>query len=250
MKRFSVTNPCRDVLRGLVAFFLTFLIAGCGGGSSDTGRPAPVDPAPVAGKLVLRTVERAVEEIENYCTPRGDWYSGAYTAPDGVSVDVWLSVRDTDTATGVGTVKRVGVSVQGGTGSEVAPLLCDDRGKHTFWVAINHRGAGLADLTPDRECLPGAEFVSCLKEHDTFSKINPRLNARDANSVIRLFADDGEITVNGVVMKASDFVPSGTVRSPVNLYTPSFGGVIVSHMLAENNRPELHNVFFEQVTVP
>lgn len=245
-------NLCRVFMSFTSLIFLACLMTGCGGGSSDTGKLAPVTPSPSpSGKLILRTADAsALEQVERYGGLYGDLYSGTYTAPDGVSIDVWVSIRDTDTATGVGTVKRVGVSVQGGTGGEVTYLLGDDKGRHTFWVAINHRGASLTNLTADWECPPGTEFVSCLKEHDTFRKINPRLNAQDANSVIRLFADDGEITVNGVAMKASDFVPPGTVRSPVNLHTASFGGVIVSHMLAENNRPELHNVFFEQVTVP
>ena len=79
----------------------------------------------------------------------------------------------------------------------------------------------------------------------------PKLNAQDANAIIQFFTDDNsEFTVNGVSMKPSEFVPSGTIRSPINLYTPSFGGVILSYMLAEENRPDLHNVFFEQVTIP
>lgn len=65
-----------------------------------------------------------------------------------------------------------------------------------------------------------------------------------------MFAEDEEITVGGQKMKASEFLPSDTKLSPVNLYTSSFVGVIVGYMLAEDNRPQLHNVFFEQVTAP
>ena len=117
-----------------------------------------------------------------------------------------------------------------------------------MWVAINYRGSSLTNITPEWECAPGTEFISCLKEHDTFSKINPKLNAQDANSIISLLADDdAEITVNGAVMKVSEFVPSGTIRSPVNLTTDSFGGVVVSYMLAEENRPELQMSFLNRL---
>ena len=219
-------------------------MTGCGGGSSDDGSPA------TATSLTFTTANKSILEGVNYY---GDVYSGTYKAPDGVSIDVWVSVRERDTQTGVGTVNRMGVVIQGGTGLEVVPLLGGDEGLHTLWVAINYRGSSLTNITPEWECAPGTEFISCLKEHDTFSKINPKLNARDANSVISLLADDdAEITVNGAVMKVSEskFAPSGTTRSPVNLLTDSFGGVVVSYMLAEENSPELHNVFFEQVTYP
>lgn len=220
--------------------FLACLMTGCGGGSSDGSSPPTVSPPATRG-LILRTADTADLEGTYY----GNLYSGTYTAPDGVSIDVWVSVRET------GMVKRMGVVIQGGTGLEVTHLLGGDGGLHTLWVAINYRGSSLNNITREWECLPGTEFISCLKEHDTFSKINPELNAQDANSVIRLFTDDdGEITVNGATVKVSEFVPDGTIRSPLNLYTDSFGGVIVSYMLAEENRPELHNVFFEQVTVP
>ena len=238
-------NPYRVFTVFISFIFLACLMTGCGGGSSGTESSPPVSPPavspPAEGELILRTADTAGLERSYY----GNLYSGTYTAPDGVSIDVWVSVRE------AGTVKRMGVVIQGGTGVDVMHLLGDDDGLHTLWVAINYRGSSLTNMTPEWECLPGTEFISCLKEHDTFSKINPKLNAGDANSVIRLFTDDdGEITVDGVAMKASDFVPSGTIRSPINLYASSFGGVIVSHMLAEENRPELHNVFFEQVTVP
>ena len=241
----------------LISFiFSAYLITGCGGGSSDKGSPPvtppPVTPPPAAEGLTLTAIGTAfLDEQEPKLQYYGDVYSGTYVAPDGVSIDVWVSVRETDAQTGVGTVERVGVVIQGGTGLEVLHLLDGDEGLHTLWIAINYRGSSLGNIyNAEWECAPGGGFISCLKEHDTFSKINPELNAQDANSVIRLFADDGEITVNGVAMKASEFVPSGTVRSPVNLLTDSFGGVVVSYMLAEENRPELHNVFFEQVTAP
>ena len=145
----------------------------------------------------------------------------------------------------------MGVAIQGGTGAPVDNMLDADRGLHALWVAINYRGSSMDNITSGWECLPGTGFVSCLERHGTFSKINPKLNAQDANSVISLLADDNaEITVDGRAMKVSEFVPSGTVSSHINLYTSSFGGVIVSYMLAEDNRPELHNVFFEQVTAP
>ena len=238
------TDPC-CVLKGLFVLLIC-LAAVWGCGSADSGSPPdmpppdmppPDVPPPGAGGLIFNT--------ENAGDPWGRLYSGTYTAPDGVSIDVWVSVRET------GTIKRMGVVIQGGTGSRVDSLLGEDGGVHTLWVAINYRGSSHANLTAEWECLPGEEFISCLKEHDTFSKINPKLNAQDANSVISLLADgDAEITVDGNVMKVSEFVPSGTIRSPVNLLTSSFGGVVVSHMLAEENSPELHNVFFEQVTVP
>ena len=250
-----ILNPYR-VFKGFIAFILlAYLVIGCGGGSSDT-KPPPVTPPPVvsppaAGELTLTTDDTRILELKEREDYYGNLYSGTYNAPDGVSIDVWVSVRETDMTTGIGTVNRMGVVIQGGTGLEVTHLLKDDEGLHALWVAVNYRGSSLTNITAGWECVPGTEFISCLKEHDTFSKINPKLNAQDANSVIRLFADDdGEITVNGVAMKASEFVPSGTIRSPVNLYTSSFGGVIVSYMLAEENSPELHNVFFEQVTVP
>lgn len=233
-------NPYRVFTVFISFILLACLMTGCGGGSSDGSSPPTVSPPATRG-LILRTADTAGLEGDYY----GNLYSGTYGAPDGVSIDVWVSVRET------GAVKRMGVVIQGGTGLEVTHLLGDDEGLHTLWVAINYRGSSLTNITPEWECLPGTEFISCLKEHDTFSKINPKLNAQDANSVIRLFTDDDEeITVNGATMKVSEFVPSGTIRSPINLYTSSFGGVIVSHMLAGENRPELHNVFFEQVTVP
>ena len=243
-----------SVFKAPFAFILlACLTMGCGGGSSDKTsppiEPPPIEPSPTTGNLTLTTADKGIlEEAGDYY---GDVYYGTYEASDGVSIDVWVSVRETDTASGVGTVKRTGVVIQGGTGAEVTGLLGEDEGLHAFWVAINYRGSSLTDLTAEGECPPGTEFVSCLKRHPVFSKINPQLNAQDANSVIRLFADDGgEIIVDEIPMKASNLVPADTVRSPVNLYTSSFGGVIVSYMLAEENRPELHNVFFEQVTVP
>ena len=246
-------NPSRVFIVLISFIFSACLITGCGGGSSDKKSPPDlsslVTPPRAAEGLTLTAVDTAFldeEGIRYY----GDLYSGTYKAPDGVSIDVWVSVREIDAQTGVGTTRRVGVVIQGGTGLGVKYLLGGDDGVHTLWIAINYRGSSLTNFTPEWECVPGTEFVSCLKEHDTFSKINPELNAQDANSVIRLFADDREIIVNGVAMKASEFVPSGTVRSPVNLLTDSFGGVVVSYMLAEENRPELHNVFFEQVTAP
>ncbi len=245
-----VVNPYRAFTVFTIFIFLAFLMTGCGGGSSDKTSPpstSGTSPPQTAG-LILTTADGSRLErdgIEYY----GKVYSGTYRAPDGVSIDVWVSVRETDTE-GIGTVNRVGVVIQGGTGAKVTDLLTDDEGLHTLWVAINYRGSSLTNINAEWECIPGAEFISCLKEHDTFSKINPKLNAQDANSVIRLFTDNGEITVDEDTMKASEFVPSGTVRSSVNLYTSSFGGVIVGYMLAEENRPRLHNVFFEQVTVP
>ena len=244
------TDPCR-VLKGFFVLLIC-LAAVWGCGSADRGSPPDVPPPdvpppdmppPDAGGLIFNTGDGG--------DLWGSLYSGTYRAPDGVSIDVWVSIRNTDTENNIGTVKRMGVVIQGGTGSEINSLLGEDGGVHTLWVAINYRGSSHANLTAEWECLPGEEFISCLKEHDTFSKINPRLNAQDANSVISLLADgDAEITVDGAAMKVSEFVPSGTALSPVNLYTDSFGGVIVSHMLAGENRPELHNVFFEQVTVP
>ena len=261
-------SPCRFGLRSFaLGIFLIFLVAGCGGGGSNgssdgggsngssdgdgsngssdgDGSQTPADTLPASGSLVLRTADTG-DLREQYF---GEVYAGTYTASDGASIDVWVSLREPNAQTG--TVSRLGVVIQGGTGSGVIPLLNTDRGIHTVWVAINYRGSSIADITPENECAPGGEFISCLKDHDTFSKINPRLNARDANSVIRMFADDEEIAVNGEKMNASDFLPSGTIRSPVNLYTSSFGGVIVGYMLAESDRPRLHNVFFEQVTAP
>ena len=237
------TESC-CVLKGFF-IFLICLSAVWGCGSADRGSPPDV-PSPGAGGLIFNT-ENTGGPGQGY----GSLYSGTYRAPDGVSIDVWVSIRNTDIENDIGTVKRMGVVIQGGTGSRIDSLLGEDRGLHTLWVAINYRGSSHANLTAEWECLPGEEFISCLKEHDTFAKINPRLNARDANSVINLLADDdAEITVDGNVMKVSEFAPSGTIRSPVNLLTSSFGGVVVSHMLAEENSPELHNVFFEQVTVP
>lgn len=260
----TMDNLYRFALRSFaLGIFLVFLVAGCGGGGSSDGDgnqpPADMPPADMppalppdtpppssSESLVFRIADTGELEGRSYF---GKVYSGTYTASDGVSIDVWVSLREPGTR--IGTVSRLGVVIQGGTGAPVDTLLGDDGGAHTLWVAINYRGSNLADINnPQWECAPGAEFISCLRAHATFSKINPRLNAHDANSIIRLFADDGEITVDGVTMKASDFVPGGTVRTPVNLYTGSFGGVVVSYMLAEENRPELHNVFFEQVTVP
>jgi len=236
-------NPYRVFIVFISFIFLACLMTGCGGGSSDGSSP------PTA--LTFTTANKSILGEHGVTRYYGDLYSGTYQAPDGVSIDVWVSIRETDAQTGVGAVNRMGVVIQGGTGLEVVHLLGGDRGLHTLWVAINYRGSSLTNITPEWECAPGTEFISCLKEHDTFSKINPRLNAQDANSVISLLADDNaEITVNGAVMKVSEFVPSGTVHSPVNLLTDSFGGVVVSYMLAEENSPELHNVFFEQVTSP
>ena len=262
----ATDNPYRiGILSFALGVFLVFLAAGCGGGGSGGGEesppvapppvmPPPVAPPPVvspsAESLVLRTEVPTDPDIQYF----GELYAGTYTASDGVSIDVWISLRErnsqTDFGMVIGTVSRLGVVIQGGTGSSVTSLLSEDGGAHTVWVAINYRGSNLTDLTAEKECPPGGDFIACLKGHDTFSKINPRLNARDANSVIRMFTEDEDITVNGDKMKASDFVPSGTALSPVNLYTSSFGGVIVGHMLAEDDRPSLHNVFFEQVTAP
>lgn len=238
-------NPYRVFIVFISFIFLACLMTGCGGGSSDGSSP------PAVRDLNFTTANKSILEGHEAGDYYGDVYSGTYEAPDGVSIDVWVSIRNTDARTGVGTVNRMGVVIQGGTGIEVVHLLGGDRGLHTLWVAINYRGSSLTNITPQWECAPGPEFISCLKEHDTFSKINPKLNAQDANSVISLLADDNaEITVDGAVMKVSEFVPSGAIRSPVNLITDSFGGVVVSYMLAEENRPELHNVFFEQVTSP
>lgn len=250
LEEITMDNPCRVGLWSFaLVVFLVSLAAGCGGGGGGDGeQPPPVTP-PVMPKpaesLVLRTADTA--DLSDYF---GEVYSGTYTASDGVSIDVWVSLREPNEQIGTGTVSRLGVTIQGGTGSKVTGLLGEDLGMHTAWVAINYRGSNITDITSGRECAPGRNFISCLKDHDTFSKINPRLNARDANSVIRMFTEDENITVNGQEMKASGFVPSGTALSPVNLYTSSFGGVLVGYMLAESDRPRLHNVFFEQVTAP
>ncbi|MCY4262267.1 MAG: hypothetical protein OXC97_02995, partial [Candidatus Dadabacteria bacterium] len=251
-------NPYRVRFRSLalkwVGIFLVFLVAGCGGGggSGDDGQPPPDDEQPPPVKLpadeslVLKTANTAdLRGVEQYY---GDVYSGIYTASGGVSIDVWVSLRESSQE--IGAVKRLGVIIQGGTGSKVTGLLDVDEGVHTVWVAINYRGSNITDITAEKECPPGQDFVSCLKSHNSFSKINPRLNAHDANSVIRMFAEDEDIMVNGQKKKASDFVPLNTILAPVNLYTSSFGGVIVGYMLAEDNPPRLHNVFFEQVTAP
>ena len=241
---FYAVNPYRVFISFI---FLGCLVTACGGGSSDGSSPPTVSGT----ELTFTTDNKSILEAHGVGEYYGDVYSGTYQAPDGVSIDVWVSIRNTDARTGVGTVNRMGVVIQGGTGLEVVHLLGGDGGLHTLWVAINYRGSNLTNITRQWECAPGPEFISCLKEHDTFSKINPKLNAQDANSVISLLADDdAEITVDGAVMKVSEFVPSGAIRSPVNLLTGSFGGVVVSYMLAEENRPELHNVFFEQVTYP
>ena len=242
------------ILSFVLGVFLVFLAAGCGGGGSggSEGSPPVTSPPvmpPSEESLVLSEVPTDLD-IQYF----GKLYTGTYTASDGVSIDVWVSLRErnsqTDFGMVIGTVSRLGVVIQGGTGSSVASLLTEDGGVHTAWVAINYRGSNLTDLTAEKECAPGGNFIACLKAHQTFSKINPKLNARDANSVIRMFTQDEDFTVDGDKMKASDFMPSGTVLSPVNLYTSSFGGVIVGYMLAENDPPPLHNVFFEQVTAP
>ena len=129
-------------------------------------------------------------------------------------------------------------------------LLMAIRGNHTVWISINQRGSNLTDININNECLPGAHFISCIQSHPTFAKINPHLNAQDANTIISFFTQNEEITVNGQEMNAADFIPQGTARDAINLYTSSFGGVIVGYMLGEANRPPLHNVFLEQITGP
>lgn len=225
--------------------FLAFLMAGCSDNTETAALPAP------KGKLALKTADMDIlaglREGTDY---HGSLYTGIYEAPDEALVDVWFSVRELDGAKNIGTVERVGVVIQGGTGAEVKYLLNEDKGAHTFLIAINYRGSSLTDMTAEQECIPGSGFIPCLKEHETFSKTNPKLSAQDVNDIIRFFTDDSEFTLDGISMKPSEFVPPGTIRSPINLVTSSFGGVIVSYMLAEKNRPDLHNVFFEQVTIP
>ena len=181
--------------------FLAVLTASCSDKSDDTKTPAP--PPAVKGNLSFETADMNVlgdkEEGSHYY---GSLYAGIYEAPDETPIDVWVSVRETDTARDIGTVERVGVIIQGGTGSEVTNILNRDEGVHTFLIAINYRGSSLTDITAEQKCLPGSGFIPCLKEHNTFSKTNPKLNAQDANAIIQFFTDDkSEFTVNGVSMK-------------------------------------------------
>ncbi len=185
--------------------------------------------------------------------PRGTVYTGIYTAPDGVQVDVWLVVRAaaaSGSSTVLGSVNRLGVVIQGGTGAPVISILGADSGIHTAMLAINMRGSSLTDLTAAGECIPGGGFIACLRSHSGFARTNPRLNAQDANAIIAYFAEDKTLRVNGQNMPASGMLTAGTITSPVNLLTGSFGGVLVGYMLAEPDRPQLHNVMLEQITSP
>lgn len=177
----TMDNPYRIGLWSFaLGVFLIFLVAGCGGGGgSDGGEEpaAPVMPPQPAGNLVLRLADTEdlmkLEVEQDYF---GEVYTGTYTASDGVSIDVWVSIREPNAQ--IGTVPRLGVTIQGGTGGSVTELLGDDRGAHTLWVVINYRGSNLTDINnPEWECAPGAEFISCLKKHAIFSKINPKLRA-------------------------------------------------------------------------
>ena len=208
--------------------------------------PAP----PVSSQSGTLTLARNTRTLPNSDSARGTVYSGIYQAPDGVPVDVWVSIRPTDSGNNIGTLRRIGVQIQGGTGTEVVHILNGDNGQHRVWISINHRGASLTDITADQECIPGSSFLSCLKSHRSFSKTNPHLNAQDANAVISFFTENKEINVQGQQMKAHTFIPTDVSHDAINLLTSSFGGVIVGYMLAEDNRPALHNVFLEQVTAP
>ena len=186
-------------------------------------------------------------------SPHGTVYAGIYTAPDGAQVDVWLEVRAAAASGGstvLGSVNRLGVVIQGGTGAPVVSILGADSGIHTAMLAINMRGSSLTDLTAAGECTPGGGFIACLHSHSGFARTNPRLNAQDANAIIAYFAEDKMLKMNGRNMPASEMLTAGTITSPVNLLTGSFGGVLVGYMLAEPDRPQLHNVMLEQITSP
>ena len=140
----ATDNPYRiGLLSFALGVFLVFLAAGCGGGGSGGGEesppvapppvmPPPVAPPPVvspsAESLVLRTEVPTDPDIQYF----GELYAGTYTASDGVSIDVWVSLRErnsqTDFGMVIGTVSRLGVVIQGGTGSSVTGLLSEDEG--------------------------------------------------------------------------------------------------------------------------
>ena len=224
------------------------VILGCepvpmgGGGSNGGGTNSRIG-------LVLNTSTRMLSSGTYY----GTVYEGTWTAADGVQLDVWVSIRETDPDPGdpdIDLINRLGVEIQGGTGITINSSLNGDRGQHTAWITVNMRGSNITDIAAGQECPPGPDLVSCLKSHATFSKTNPKLNAQDANAVIDLFTGNKDITVNGTSVKASTFLPDGINTDAINLYTSSFGGVIFGYMLAESNRPALNNVFLAQVTAP
>ena len=184
----------------------------------------------------------------------GTVYKGTYTALDGVATDAWISLRPTSSTT-VGSIHRIAVAIQGGTGTSVTEVLNEDEGLHSVLISVNHRGANITTLAGGAdECRTGPTFIDCLKSHPTFAKINPQRTAQDANAVVHKFLNNQEITVNGHATKAVDFISSvvgasvDVDRSAISLYTGSFGGVIVGYMLQESNAPPLHNVFLDQVT--
>ena len=62
-------------------------------------------------------------------TYSGRIYSGSYHSPDGINLDVWISIRQPDSIRNIGIVPRIGVQIQGGTGSKIINALNGDQGK-------------------------------------------------------------------------------------------------------------------------
>ena len=170
-------------------------------------------------------------------------YKGVYNATDGFKTEVYISLRNS------APVARLGLEIQGGTGTPAYHILNGDSGKHQVWVSIGQRGASKEDTSKEKECFPGENFLTCLKNHDTFSKTDPQKNASDVAFILEILTQDS-FQVDGASKTAQTFFPQGLKKDAYNLLTSSFGGVIFGYLLEEPNAPPLHNVFLDQVTGP
>ena len=183
-------------------------------------------------------------------------YRGVYRAPDGAPVEAYLSLRELNVGQpSQGIVKRLGLEVQGGTGGEIIHFLSGDGLRHRAWLAVNYRGSGRDELAspqnPSVECTPGPSFISCLKSRSSFRLISPRRNAGDVNEIVGILRNRAsKIVVDGATMTPQQLLPSDVMTDAIDLYTGSFGGVILGYMLARQDMFPLHNVFLEQVTGP
>ena len=173
----------------------------------------------------------------------GTVYKGFYTATDGAKTEVYISLRNS------APIDRLGLRIQGGTGAPAYHILNGDEGKHQVWVSIGQRGASKGDIVKEKECFPGEQFVSCLKNHDIFSKITPQKNASDVAFILEILTQDS-FQIDGTSKTAQDFFPQGLKTDAYDLLTSSFGGVILGYLLEEPNAPRLHNVFLDKVTGP
>ena len=229
---------------GILSLVLVLVLGACKseGGSDDVNSPTPRS----LGTLHFKKIASDSKDFSTLAlegVSYGTIYKGYYQTLDEIKTEVYISIRDT------APISRLGLEIQGGTGLETRYALNGDRGKHKVWVSVGYRGSSEEDIVKEKECMPGKDFISCLKAHPIFPKIDPKSNASDVADTLEILKQ-GSFEVDGKNQTAETFFPEGLKQDAYDLYTSSFGGVIFGYLLEEPNAPPLHNVFLSQVTGP